>query len=79
MGQIERYNQGGIGRWYWDYRDRQVIRMIPPGKVLDVGCGDMITTRKIPGAVGLDLNKGDVKGSAYNLPFESNTFDCVTL
>lgn len=79
MSQIERYNQGGIGRWYWDYRDREVLKLIPQGEVLDVGCGEMITTRKIPGAIGMDLDRGDVKGSVYNLPFEDCSFNCVLL
>ena len=78
MTQADRYNRGGIGRWYWDYRDRQVIKLIPPGTVLDVGCGEMITTRKIPGAIGMDLDQ-DVRGSAHSIPFPENTFTTVTL
>ena len=78
MSQTERYNRGGIGRWYWDYRDREALRYVR-GKVLDVGCGEMITTRKIPGAVGMDLDQGDVRGSVYAIPYHDDTFDCVTL
>jgi len=77
MSQIERYNRGGVGRWYWDYRDREVMRYVR-GKVLDVGCGEMITTRKM-GAVGMDLDQGDVHGSVYAIPYHDDTFDCVTL
>jgi len=79
MIQTERYNRGGIGHWYWDYRDREVMKLIPPGSVLDVGCGEMITTRRIPGAVGMDLDRGDVHGSVYAIPYHDDTFDCVTL
>ena len=77
--QRELYNNGGITRWYWDYRDRQVLKLVPPGRILDVGCGEMITTRKIPGAVGMDLDQGDVKGSVYKIPFLDQTFDTVLL
>jgi 2-polyprenyl-3-methyl-5-hydroxy-6-metoxy-1,4-benzoquinol methylase len=79
MSQRERYEQGGIGRWFWDYRDREVMKHVPSGKILDVGCGEMITTRKIPGAIGMDLDQGDVRGSAYDIPFPDATFDAVTL
>ena len=76
--QRELYNNGGITRWYWDYRDRQVLKLIPKGKVLDVGCGEGITTRKM-GAIGMDLDQGDVRGSVYSIPFPDETFDAVTL
>lgn len=79
MNQRDAYNRGGVGRWYWDYRDRTVLGMIPPGRVLDVGCGDMITTRKIQGAIGMDLDRGDVRGSVYAIPYPEASFDCVTL
>ena len=50
----------------------------PEGKILDVGCGEGITTEKM-GAIGLDLNRGTVKGSAYDIPFPDETFGAVTL
>lgn len=78
MTQRERYNRGGIGRWYWDYRDRAVMKYVPEGKILDVGCGEGITTAKI-GATGMDLDMGEVRGSAYDIPYPNETFDCVTL
>ncbi|MDD5008358.1 MAG: class I SAM-dependent methyltransferase [Syntrophorhabdaceae bacterium] len=77
--QKDLYNNGGITRWYWDYRDRRVLKLVPGGKVLDVGCGEMITTHKIPGAIGMDLDQGDVRGSVYKIPFPDNSFDAVTL
>jgi len=77
MSQRERYEQGGIGRWYWDFRDRAMLSMIPEGKTLDAGCGEMITTRKIPGCIGMDMDNGDVRGSVYDLPFKPETFDNV--
>ena len=39
MGQIERYNHGGIGRRYWDFRDRAVMRHLAERPIIDVGCG----------------------------------------
>ena len=83
MSQRERYERGGIGRWYWDYRDRAVLEFVDygsgqsKGRVLDVGCGEMITTRRIPGAVGMDLDQGDARGSVYALPFKDESFDTV--
>jgi len=78
MGQIERYNQGGIGRWYWDYRDRAVMRHLGDNPILDVGCGEMITTRKM-GAIELDIESGDVRGSVYAMQFAQGTIGTVTL
>jgi SAM-dependent methyltransferase len=78
MNQLERYERGGIGRWYWDYRDRAALSFVGDGPVLDVGCGDGITTKKA-GAIGLDLDRGDVRGSVYSLPFRSDTFGTVLL
>jgi SAM-dependent methyltransferase len=76
MSQLERYEQGGIGRWYWDYRDRAIMDLSPTGKILDVGCGEMITTRKT-GAIGMDVDNGDVRGSVYALPFKDESFGTV--
>jgi SAM-dependent methyltransferase len=78
MSQLERYKRGGIGRWYWDYRDRAALSFMGDGPVLDVGCGDGITTKKA-GAIGMDLDRGDVKGSVYSLPFRTGTFGTVLL
>jgi SAM-dependent methyltransferase len=76
VGQRERYAKGGIGRWYWDHRDRAVMPWIGDGPILDVGCGEGITTEKA-GAIGMDLDQGDVRGSVYDLPFKSGTFGTV--
>jgi ubiquinone/menaquinone biosynthesis C-methylase UbiE len=46
--QREQYAKGGIGRWYWDYRDRQVFSHIRDEKaILDLGCGEGITLEKL--------------------------------
>jgi ubiquinone/menaquinone biosynthesis C-methylase UbiE len=46
--QREQYGKGGIGRWYWDYRDRRALAFIRDEKnILDVGCGEGITLEKL--------------------------------
>jgi len=46
--QREQYGKGGIGRWYWDFRDRQTLSFIGDEKdILDVGCGEGITLEKL--------------------------------
>ncbi len=76
MSQRERYEQGGPGRWYWDFRDKALMSFIGKGPVLDAGCGEMITTRKIR-AIGMDLDNGDIRGSVYALPFKDESFGTV--
>lgn len=78
MNQCDRYNQGGIGRWYWDYRDRAVFKHLGGGPILDAGCGDGITAAKIC-AVGMDLDRGDVRGSVYDIPWSTPFFGTVLL
>jgi ubiquinone/menaquinone biosynthesis C-methylase UbiE len=46
--QREQYGKGGIGRWYWDFRDRRTLSCIGDEKdILDVGCGEGITLQKL--------------------------------
>lgn len=48
IGQRKQYAKGGMGRWYWDYRDRRALAYLrPAGKILDIGCGEGITLEKI--------------------------------
>jgi len=48
LRQREQYAKGGIGRWYWDYRDRQALGYIQGEKnILDVGCGEGITLERL--------------------------------
>jgi len=48
LPQREQYGKGGVGRWYWDYRDQRTLSYIGDEKnILDVGCGEGITLEKI--------------------------------
>ena len=75
MGQRELYAKGGIARWYWDYRDRAVLRHTEKAKsVLDIGCGEGITLEKVinqsrnrAAIVGIDPDPRNV-ASCRNLP-----------
>lgn len=63
LSQRAQYRKGGIGRWYWDFRDNIILESIPKeaGVILDAGCGEGITLEKIartfPGrqVTGLDV------------------------
>ena len=46
--QREQYAKGGMGRWYWDYRDERTLSNIAEERdILDLGCGEGITLKKI--------------------------------
>jgi len=49
ISQRAQYVKGGVGRWYWDFRDRQMFKFIESGDnaILDVGCGEGITLEKL--------------------------------
>jgi len=48
ISQRGQYKKGGLGRWYWDYRDKKIISYIKDEhKILDIGCGEGITLEKI--------------------------------
>jgi len=75
--QREQYQKGGIGRLYWDYRDKSIFENIPKdGKViLDAGCGEGVTLEKLykmfpdKNVKGIDLNSENIKiCKKYNLP-----------
>jgi ubiquinone/menaquinone biosynthesis C-methylase UbiE len=66
--QRDQYNKGGVGRRYWDYRDRIVLSHVMDKdlKILDIGCGEGITLEKLTqmspkkSPVGLDLAQENV-------------------
>lgn len=46
--QREQYLKGGIGRWYWDYRDNEILKSIRDEEIIvDIGCGEGILMEKI--------------------------------
>jgi len=47
--QREQYAKGGIGRWYWDFRDNIIFNFIKPDDqdILDLGCGEGITLERL--------------------------------
>jgi len=50
LRQREQYAKGGIGRMYWDFRDRRTFSYIgEEKKIVDVGCGEGITMEKLVG------------------------------
>lgn len=68
IGQRKLYAKGGITKWYWDCRDRAVLRHAArAGSVLDIGCGEGITLEKIVKqngknavALGVEPNVGNI-------------------
>lgn len=46
--QREQYRKGGIGRWYWDYRDRAILKLVGDKKIIaDIGCGEGMLLEKM--------------------------------
>lgn len=47
--QREQYAAAGLGRRYWDYRDRTTLSLLRPAdrRILDAGCGEGITLEKL--------------------------------
>jgi 2-polyprenyl-3-methyl-5-hydroxy-6-metoxy-1,4-benzoquinol methylase len=47
--QRDQYAKGGVGRWYWDYRDNIAFSYILPEhkKIVDLGCGEGIALEKL--------------------------------
>lgn len=46
--QRQQYQKGGIGRWYWNYRDRKIISFLKDKKsIIDLGCGEGITLERL--------------------------------
>jgi 2-polyprenyl-3-methyl-5-hydroxy-6-metoxy-1,4-benzoquinol methylase len=86
------YSRGGITKWYWDFRDRQVISRIPRGvsSILDIGCGEGITLEKVmrefPGrrVWGVEVCPNPptlpiMSDSVYHLRNHADSWDCVLL
>ncbi len=75
VGQRLQYAKPGIGRAYWDYRDREIIKRIDKRDqhILDVGCGEGIILEKLfgkfPHILGVDKDSANVRTCfSYGLP-----------
>lgn len=66
--QREQYEKGGIGRLYWDYRDRVIFENIQKDAkvILDAGCGEGITLEQLCNMYtdkvikGIDINRENI-------------------
>jgi len=75
--QRDQYEKGGIGRLYWDYRDKKIFENISKDAkvILDAGCGEGVTLEKLQkmfpnrDVSGVDLNPENIDiCKKYNLP-----------
>ncbi len=75
--QRKQYNKGGLGRLYWDYRDKVIFKNIKEDSnvILDVGCGEGITLEKLLKTYpdkdirGIDINRENIEiCRTYDLP-----------
>jgi ubiquinone/menaquinone biosynthesis C-methylase UbiE len=76
--QWQQYEKGGIGRLYWDYRDREIMRHVKGSRILDIGCGEGITLGKMVNRFpekaisGIDSLQENVKiCKKHDLPVEN--------
>lgn len=78
--QRQQYAQGGLGRWYWDWRDKIVFSFITSKdhRILDLGCGEGITLERLKSLfphhdiMGVDLDPENVTiCGQHNLPVKS--------
>jgi ubiquinone/menaquinone biosynthesis C-methylase UbiE len=84
--QRAQYNKGGMGRRYWDYRDRVVLSNVldKDRKILDIGCGEGITLEKVAQmptrklTLGIDLSEENVTiCSSFGLPVIYGSAYCL--
>jgi SAM-dependent methyltransferase len=49
LSQQQQYAKGGLGRWYWDWRDRATLAHLEPSdrRIVDLGCGEGITLERL--------------------------------
>jgi glycosyltransferase involved in cell wall biosynthesis len=75
---------------YWQRQRHRIITFWARGarRVLDAGCGSSVIIQSLNNAIGMDPNLGKLRflrqrgipllrGSAFALPFKSESFDCV--
>jgi len=75
VSQREAYARPGVGRKYWDIRDRITLGYVREGRILDAGCGEGITLEKLirqfPDCQveGLDVDPANIEiCRQHNLP-----------
>jgi SAM-dependent methyltransferase len=67
ISQREQYAKGGVGRWYWDCRDRAALSHVVGPRILDAGCGEGVTLEKLARlfphgqAEGVDVDPANVE------------------
>lgn len=75
--QRSQYAKGGLGKLYWDYRDRIIFNNVKPDakNILDLGCGEGITLEKLiktfpdKNIKGVDIIEENIKiCKIHNLP-----------
>ena len=47
ISQRTQYAKGGVGRLYWDIRDRAALDCVHGNRIVDVGCGEGLTLEKL--------------------------------
>ena len=77
ISQRSQYAKGGVGRWYWDLRDRISMSHVKGTRILDAGCGEGVTLEKLvnqfPKAQvqGIDIDEDNLAiCQEHNLPVE---------
>lgn len=75
ISQRGQYEKGGVGRWFWDFRDNAILDYTKGPRILDAGCGEGVTLQKLvarfPDAdiTGLDIDPENVRiCRGHNLP-----------
>ncbi len=79
LSQRQQYAQGGLGTWYWDRRDREVLAFIEEDDrvILDLGCGEGITLERLKTlfpekqVFGIDVDRENIQiCREHNLPVQ---------
>ena len=80
ISQRDQYAIPGVGRDYWDYRDRVVFEYIKGDAIFEGGCGEGVTLEKLvkfqpkKSVVGLDVDPRNVEiCSKYGLPVQQGS------
>ncbi len=86
--QRDQYKKGGLGRTYWDYRDKITLSFLDDKDrcIIDLGCGEGITLGKIVKAhpnsqvYGIDVLEENIEiCKNYDLPVKKGECDNIDL